>query len=193
MPSSALKSWSPTQNENVTPGRSNRTPVSPQTSLLTPLQASEYLQVPVSTLAVWRCTGRVKLQFVKVGGRHVRYRQEDIEVFLAGQGRDVPRRPLKTIPSVRGDALEELVSGPLPETGYYREARYFRESHLRKWGKFVCETCSQTLQDDDAHVATCMDAPISDPHDTHCFCTLCHAELMKQARPKPPSPQAFRA
>jgi excisionase family DNA binding protein len=51
-------------------------------ALMTPEQASAFLQVPVSTLSVWRSTGRVALPYLKVGG-HVRYRFEDIERFLA--------------------------------------------------------------------------------------------------------------
>lgn len=54
----------------------------PWPALLTPEQAAEFLQVPVSTLAVWRSTGRVVMPYVKVGGR-VRYRMEDIERFLS--------------------------------------------------------------------------------------------------------------
>lgn len=53
--------------------------------LLSPIEVSEYIGVPVTTLAVWRCTGRVRLPFVKVG-RGVRYRREDIEAFLANGG-----------------------------------------------------------------------------------------------------------
>ena len=54
---------------------------SPWPALLTPEQAAEFLQVPVSTLAVWRSTGRVPLPYLKVGGR-VRYRKDDIDCFL---------------------------------------------------------------------------------------------------------------
>lgn len=165
----------------------------PREPLLTPHEVSTYLGVPTSTLAVWRSTGRVQLPYVKVGG-HVRYRQDDIEGFLAGEVRDIPHAaPLRVVPSERKDVAGDFEPEYLPETGYYRESRYFREAHLRKWGKFVCEACSRTLRDGDAHVATRMDAPISDPHDTHCFCTPCHAELMKQARPKPSPQKSLRA
>jgi excisionase family DNA binding protein len=54
----------------------------PWPSLLTPREAAAFLQVPLSTLAVWRSTGRVRLPFVKVGN-HVRYRPEDVERFVA--------------------------------------------------------------------------------------------------------------
>lgn len=40
------------------------------------------LGVSCATLQAWRCTRRVNLPFVKVG-RLVRYRQEDIDAFIA--------------------------------------------------------------------------------------------------------------
>lgn len=40
------------------------------------------LGVSPATLQAWRCTGRVYLPFIKVG-RLVRYRQEDIDAFIA--------------------------------------------------------------------------------------------------------------
>jgi len=55
-------------------------------ALLTPEQAASYLQVPSSTLSVWRSTGRVALPYLKLGG-HVRYRREDIERFLEAHQR----------------------------------------------------------------------------------------------------------
>jgi excisionase family DNA binding protein len=61
----------------------------PLEPLLSPREASAYLGVPTSTLAVWRSTGRVELPFVKVGG-HVRYRPEDIQRFLGGESRAQP-------------------------------------------------------------------------------------------------------
>lgn len=47
-------------------------------TLLTPSEASKHLSVPVSTLAVWRSTGRVKLAYIKVG-HAVRYTLADLE------------------------------------------------------------------------------------------------------------------
>ena len=47
-------------------------------ALLTPRQVSDLLQVPTSTLAVWRCTGRAHLAYVKIG-RAVRYLRADVE------------------------------------------------------------------------------------------------------------------
>lgn len=56
---------------------------SPST-LLTPQQVAALLQVPQTTLAVWRSTGRVKLRFVKIG-RAVRYLAADIDGFIEQQ------------------------------------------------------------------------------------------------------------
>ena len=41
--------------------------------LINDAEAAEYLDTTTSTLAVWRCTGRYDLPYVKVG-RNVRYR-----------------------------------------------------------------------------------------------------------------------
>jgi excisionase family DNA binding protein len=49
--------------------------------LLTPSEAAELLGVRPQTLAMWRCTGRHSLPFVKVGTA-VRYRESDIEKWL---------------------------------------------------------------------------------------------------------------
>lgn len=54
----------------------------PGAELLTPGQVSRLLQIPVSTLAVWRSTGRVQLVYVKIG-RAVRYRRSDVDVLIA--------------------------------------------------------------------------------------------------------------
>lgn len=50
-------------------------------ALMTPAQAAAYMGVEVATLAVWRCTGRYALPYLKVG-RLVRYRQSDLDAFL---------------------------------------------------------------------------------------------------------------
>jgi hypothetical protein len=52
------------------------------TQLLTRKQASDFLGVTEGTLAVWACTRRYNLPFVKVG-RCVKYRLSDLERFLA--------------------------------------------------------------------------------------------------------------
>lgn len=51
------------------------------TTLLTPKKAAETLGVAIGTLAVWRCTARYPLPFVKIG-RRVMYREQDISDFI---------------------------------------------------------------------------------------------------------------
>jgi excisionase family DNA binding protein len=61
--------------------------------LLTEKQAAEYLGLARGTLSVWRCRRRYPLRFIRVG-RAIRYRQPDLDAFLASrscsgmQGRD---------------------------------------------------------------------------------------------------------
>lgn len=50
-------------------------------ALISSADASRILGVSNGTLAVWRCTGRYNLAYVKVGSR-IRYRLEDIEQFI---------------------------------------------------------------------------------------------------------------
>lgn len=50
--------------------------------LLTRREAAAYLGVRVQTLALWACTGRYDLPFVRVG-RLRKYRQTDLDEFLA--------------------------------------------------------------------------------------------------------------
>ena len=50
-------------------------------TLLTPKQVAELLFVTPHTLAVWRCTGRYDLPYVKTG-RLVRYKAEDVQAFI---------------------------------------------------------------------------------------------------------------
>lgn len=59
--------------------------------LLTPAEVSAILQAPRTTLSVWRPTNRVHRPFVKIGAA-VRYRPEDIEVFIAGNRQSEVRR-----------------------------------------------------------------------------------------------------
>jgi excisionase family DNA binding protein len=49
--------------------------------LLRPHEVAARLGVSPGTLAIWRCTGRYRLPFVKVG-RLVLYRPEDLEAFI---------------------------------------------------------------------------------------------------------------
>jgi len=50
-------------------------------NLLKPSAAAEILGVSVGTLAVWRCTGRYPLRFIKIG-KNVMYRQGDLDSFI---------------------------------------------------------------------------------------------------------------
>lgn len=52
--------------------------------LLTRTQAAQYLGVTSNTLAVWACTHRYHLPFVKIG-RLVKYRRADLEAFILRQ------------------------------------------------------------------------------------------------------------
>lgn len=54
------------------------------TQLLDDKQAAAFLSVSAGTLSVWRSTGRYALKFIKVG-RAVRYRQSDLEEWLAAR------------------------------------------------------------------------------------------------------------
>jgi predicted DNA-binding transcriptional regulator AlpA len=53
-------------------------------NLLSPIQVSDILGISLGTLAVWRCTRRVKLPYVKVG-RRVMYKQKAIDDFIERQ------------------------------------------------------------------------------------------------------------
>ncbi len=48
---------------------------------LTAAQVAETLGVTTGTLAVWRCTKRYQLPFVKIG-RKIFYRSEDVNAFV---------------------------------------------------------------------------------------------------------------
>ena len=50
-------------------------------NLLTPAQVAEKLRITDKTLAVWRCTGRYDLPFIKIG-RKVVYDQHDVDAFI---------------------------------------------------------------------------------------------------------------
>jgi excisionase family DNA binding protein len=53
-------------------------------AIFDPIQAAQYLGIDTGTLAVWRCTGRYALPFIKVG-RKVRYRISDLNAWLASR------------------------------------------------------------------------------------------------------------
>lgn len=52
------------------------------TELLSREQAAAFLGIKAHTLAVWACSNRYPLPFIKVG-RLVKYRRSDLEHFLA--------------------------------------------------------------------------------------------------------------
>lgn len=47
-------------------------------------EAAKYLGIAAGTLAVWACTNRYPLPFVKVG-RSVKYRITDLDIFIASR------------------------------------------------------------------------------------------------------------
>jgi hypothetical protein len=52
--------------------------------LLRPDEVARLLGVAVDTLAVWRCTKRVLLPYVKCG-KHVRYEPSAVSAFIAAR------------------------------------------------------------------------------------------------------------
>ena len=51
-------------------------------TLLTPTELAEYLHRPEKTLAMWRYRS-IGPSYIKVANGHVRYRQSDVEHWLA--------------------------------------------------------------------------------------------------------------
>lgn len=49
--------------------------------LLTPEQVARQLAISENTLMTWRCTGRQRIPFVKIGGA-VRYRPADVAAYV---------------------------------------------------------------------------------------------------------------
>jgi excisionase family DNA binding protein len=64
----------------VTPAAELPTPIEPH-ELLKPKEAATLLRTTVDTLAVWRCTGRHAIPFIKLG-RSVLYRRSDLLAWL---------------------------------------------------------------------------------------------------------------
>lgn len=52
------------------------------TALMAPETVAAEIGVSVETLATWRSTGRVKLPFVRIGGRVVRYKPADVAALV---------------------------------------------------------------------------------------------------------------
>ena len=55
--------------------------------LLDTIKAGAYIDTPPQTLVTWRCTGRVKIPYVKIGG-NVRYKRSDLDAFIAANTHD---------------------------------------------------------------------------------------------------------
>lgn len=60
---------------------------SPANDLMDEKEAAAFLNVSPGTLAVWRCTGRYQLPFLKIG-RNVRYRQAALSAWLDSRTRE---------------------------------------------------------------------------------------------------------
>ena len=52
-----------------------------RSDLLSRKQAAAYLGLSEQTLAIWKCTGRYNLPYVKLG-RLVKYRKADLDAFI---------------------------------------------------------------------------------------------------------------
>ena len=66
---------------NDAPGKSMPQMVA-NTALMSPEAVADEIGVSVETLAAWRSTGRVKLPFVRIGGRVVRYKPADVAALV---------------------------------------------------------------------------------------------------------------
>ena len=64
-----------------------------------PSEAAAYLGIAENTLAIWRCTKRYPLAYIKVG-RRVRYRISDLEAFLATR-------------TISADSMQQKTSGSM--------------------------------------------------------------------------------
>jgi hypothetical protein len=53
-------------------------------ALLTPAEVADYLHITPGTLAVWRCTRRYPLAFVRVGSK-IFYRASAVAAFVAAR------------------------------------------------------------------------------------------------------------
>ena len=53
-----------------------------ESKLLTTKEAAAKLGVLPTTLTVWRCTGRYKLPFIKIGQKKVMYLERDLDEFI---------------------------------------------------------------------------------------------------------------
>lgn len=56
-----------------------------QIELITEDEAAELLKLKPQTLANWRCTKRVRLPYIKLGNKAIRYRRDRVLAFIAEQ------------------------------------------------------------------------------------------------------------
>ena len=54
------------------------------TNNLNTAAAADHLGVAPATLAFWRCTGKIEVPYLKIGGRVV-YRKDDLDKWLDGR------------------------------------------------------------------------------------------------------------
>lgn len=146
--------------------------IDPREPLLTARQASEFLQVPVSTLAVWRSTGRVQLAYVKLGGA-VRYRSEDIARFLAGD-RDQAPPQMPSMCNAPSPAVS-LPSGELPWK--FRSMSKKVEAWQAEHGTLACRKCGTVEAPEDAWIVLpterpALALPVGDGQ--YCLCKKCN-------------------
>lgn len=52
-----------------------------RSELLTRREAATYLGISEQTLAIWKCTGRYNLPYIKIG-RLVKYKKSDLDAFI---------------------------------------------------------------------------------------------------------------
>lgn len=135
----------------------------PLEPLLSARDVSRYTGVAVSTLAVWRCTGRFHLPFVKVG-RAVRYRRGDVEAFMTSGAK------VEDVQQTR--RLSKASSSPAA-----RRLEEFRAKHEG----LKCERCNYQVEDAEARIVSHLELPFlegpRDPYDWHCFCGPCVRDL----------------
>jgi len=80
--------------------------MTPAIELLTPQQTAALLGVTPGTLEVWRCTKRYPLRYIKIGGRFVRYRRQDIDHFINAQLVDPQAAPPRRLRRCNAKATE---------------------------------------------------------------------------------------
>lgn len=65
-------------------------PNHPHSTVLDTDEAARFLGISPASLASWRCTGTVRIPFVRIG-RAIRYRMADLETFLTQHAHALPK------------------------------------------------------------------------------------------------------